>query len=86
MLRAVDRAHLLLLSDLHRRTRHVPLPDLRVLRPLEAVEQVRAECAVEICLQPRDDRRQQDLGVFQPVGQDARLVGWRAEAEGKAEM
>lgn len=75
VLRAVDRAHLLLLPDDDRRARHVLFADLRVLRALEAVEQVRAERAVEVRLQARDDRRQQDLRVFQPMGERQRHSG-----------
>ena len=67
MLRAIDGAHLLLLPDLHRRARDKLLPNLRVLRPLEPVEQVRAQRPVEIRLQARYDRREQYFRVFQSM-------------------
>ena len=48
MLRPIDRAHLLLHPNAHLPTSDILLPYISVLLPLEAVEQVLAERAVEV--------------------------------------
>ena len=81
MLRAVHGAHIFFLAHNDSLARHVLPAYLGELRPLKAVEQVRAESAVKVRLQPRDDRREEDFRVFQSVGG----VRWSPRAAGGRE-
>lgn len=55
MLSTIHRAHLLLLADDHVLASHILSPDLRILRSLESVQEVRTERTVEIGQQSSDD-------------------------------
>ena len=48
MFRPINRAHLLLHPNSHLPTGDVFLPDSRVLFPFETIEQILAECTVEV--------------------------------------
>ena len=63
MLCAINGAHLAFLVDLHGRTRHISLAHVCVLRPLEAVKEVRPQRLVKIHLQARYNRRKDHLWV-----------------------
>lgn len=67
MLRSIDRTHVLLLPNLYFGTGNIRLADLRILRALEAVEQVCTEGTIKVNGEPRNDGRKDEVRVTQAM-------------------